>query len=320
MILFSMWLMYLFFILVAVAADASYCNSNTDKNDGSCSSSNNIDPLVMKWINELPTDSMYRNGQWVKLTSDDNIAADSINVINPSTGQTITKVSVASKLDVDIAVNTTRVALTNWSIETTLEERRDLVYKLLQLYNKNSEQMAQLISHEMGAPIDLSRSAQVTSGSFVIEQFLHEVDKGSFESEYELDDTTTIYNEAIGVVALITPWNWPMNQIALKVIPALLVGCTVILKPSEQTPLSALLFAKLIHDAGFPKGVFQLVNGYGSNHVGEWLASHKDIDMISFTGSTRGGREVSLAAASTLKRVSLEMGGKGANIIFDDIK
>jgi len=110
-----------------------------------------------------------------------------------------------------------------------------------------------------------------------------------------------------------------MNQIALKVIPALLVGCTVILKPSEQTPLSALLFAKLIHEAGFPKGVFQLVNGYGSNHVGEWLASHSDIDMISFTGSTRGGREVSLAAASTLKRVSLEMGGKGANIIFDDI-
>ena len=173
----------------------------------------------------------------------------------------------------------------------------------------------------MGAPIDFSRNAQVTSGSYAMNQFLHEVgEEGTFESVYQINDyeDTTIYHQPIGVVGLVTPWNWPMNQIVLKVIPALLVGCTVILKPSEETPLSALLFGKLIHDAGFPKGAFQLVNGYGLNHVGEWLASHLDIDMISFTGSTRAGKEVSLAAASTLKRVSLEMGGKGANIIFDD--
>ena len=146
-----MWLINLFFILVAVAADESYCNSNTDKNDGSCSS-NIIDPLVMKWIDELPTNSIYVNGKWVKSTASSDIdSSPDINVINPSTGQTITKVSVATKSDVDTAVNTARQALTNWSIDTTLTERRDLAYKLLQLYNENSEQMAQLISHEMGA-------------------------------------------------------------------------------------------------------------------------------------------------------------------------
>ena len=152
MVICSMWLIYLFFILVAVAADESYCNSNTDKNDGSCSSNNNIDSVIMKWIDELPTDSMYINGEWVKPTTSSDIdSSPDIDVINPSTGQTITKVSVATKSDVDTAVNTARQALTNWSIDTTLTERRDLAYKLLQLYNENSEQMAQLISHEMGA-------------------------------------------------------------------------------------------------------------------------------------------------------------------------
>ena len=150
MVICSMWLIYLFFILLAVMADESYCNSNTDKNDGSCSS-NNIDPVVIKWIDELPTDSMYIDGELIKPTSSTDDSSPVINVIDPSTGQTITKVSVASKSNVDTAVNTARQALTNWSIETTLKERHDLVYKLLQLYNKNSEQMAQLISHEMGA-------------------------------------------------------------------------------------------------------------------------------------------------------------------------
>jgi len=149
-----MWVVYLLFVLVAIMADET-CNSNTDKNDGSCSS-NNIDSVVMKWIDELPTDSMYINGEWVIPTTSSDLDStnDSINVVNPSTGQTLTKVSVASKSDIDTAVNTARQALTNWSIDTTLNERRDLVYKLLQLYNTNSEQMAQLISHEMGAPID----------------------------------------------------------------------------------------------------------------------------------------------------------------------
>jgi len=303
----ALWCICFFILTISVAGD------------GSCSRDNNdVDPTVMKWIEELPTEnSLYMNGDWVRPTSNGAV----IGVVDPSTGKNIALVSVASKSDVGTAVDSARQALEGWAIDTTLDKRRQLVSKLLDLYNENAEQMAQLIAHEMGAPIDLSRDAQVSSGSAVIEQFLHETSaNGNFKSEYQLDDgDTMIYHEAIGVVGLITPWNWPMNQITLKVIPALLVGCTVILKPSEQTPLSALLFGQLMHDAGFPPGVFQLVNGHGPNDVGEWLASHPNIDMVSFTGSTTAGREISLAAAATVKRVSLEMGGKGANIIFGDI-
>lgn len=312
------------FVLLAVddvASETITCNSAD--NDGSCTDNNpNMDPSVTQWIQNLPTvtkNSLYLNGAWTKPTQP---TATDIDVIDPSTGQSIAHVPVASKIDVDFAVINARKALDDWSIDTTMDERNSIVSKLVRLYKKHAEQMAQLISHEMGAPIDLSRQDQVGSGSYVMEQFLHEVDRsrgGGFESEYRLDEDTTILHQAIGVVGLITPWNWPMNQIALKVIPALLVGCTVILKPSEQTPLSALFFGQLIDMAGFPAGVFQLVNGYGPNHVGEWLASHAGIDMVSFTGSTRGGKQVSLAAATTSKRVSLEMGGKGANIIFDDL-
>ena len=153
-----------------------------------------------------------------------------------------------------------------------------------------------------------------------MEQFLSETgEDGEFEETYDIGGDTAIIHESIGVAALITPWNWPMSQVALKVIPALLVGCTVVLKPSEEAPLSALLFGQMIDAAGFPPGVFNLVNGYGRGHAGEWLSSHPGVDMVSFTGSTRAGREVSASAAPTLKRVSLEMGGKGANIIFDDV-
>mmetsp|Transcript_26452 Transcript_26452/g.56825 ORF Transcript_26452/g.56825 Transcript_26452/m.56825 type:complete len:430 (+) Transcript_26452:116-1405(+) len=323
--MFALWTIVL---LIAVAVASETTTTTTTKItcndvdvDGSCSSDNNdLDPTVAQWIEELTVNSLYLNGAWTKptATSDD----DDIDVVDPSTGRTIAHVSVSSKLDVDFAVISARQALDSWSIDTTLDERRRLVSRLLGLYKKHAEQMAQLITHEMGAPIEFSRDAQVGSGSSVMEQFLHDVGRnGDFESEYRLDDDedTTILHQAIGVVGLITPWNWPMNQIALKVIPALLVGCTVILKPSEQTPLSALFFGQLMHMAGFPSGVFSLVNGYGPNHVGEWLASHTGIDMVSFTGSTRGGTQVSLAAASTSKRVSLEMGGKGANIIFDDL-
>mmetsp|Transcript_11414 Transcript_11414/g.24342 ORF Transcript_11414/g.24342 Transcript_11414/m.24342 type:complete len:573 (-) Transcript_11414:162-1880(-) len=328
----ALWISFSIVILAILAAESiaaaqGSCNLATAE---SCSShddgSNNaiLDATVQQWIDELPTEnSMYLDGAWMKPTVSNN--DDSINVIDPSTGQQIATVSVASKLDVDMAVVSARQALEGWSIDTTLHQRRKLVYQLYKLYQEHREQMAQLISHEMGAPIELALDAQVGSGSYVMENFLLEVgDEGNFEAEYQLDpdddeDDTTIYHEAIGVVGLITPWNWPMNQIALKVIPALLVGCTVILKPSEETPLSALLFGKLIHMAGFPSGVFQLVNGYGPGHVGEWLASHPGIDMVSFTGSTRAGKQISATAAPTLKRVSLEMGGKGANIIFEDL-
>lgn len=306
----------IYFSLSILVFLAFYSLAEGTSEDGSCS----IDSLVAKLIDDLPTkNSSYINGAWVKPTAS---TSDNIDVIDPSTGQSIAKVAVASNQDVDTAVTAARGALQRWSIDTALDQRRQLVHHLLQLYNENAEQMAQLISHEMGAPIDFSLGAQVSSGSYVMEQFLYEVgEEGSFESVYPLngEEDTTIFHQAIGVVALITPWNWPMNQIALKVIPALLAGCTVILKPSEQAPLSALLFGQLIHKAGFPAGTFNLVNGYGPNHVGEWLSSHPNIDMVSFTGSARGGREVSAAAAPTLKRVSLELGGKGANIIFDDI-
>ena len=314
----------------APSATSSACSAA----DGSCSKNNldYLDPAVAQLIEDLPTEnSLYLDGNWIKPSSssssdnnnNDDKGDDAIDVVDPSTGQTIARVSVANNWDVDMAVTSARRALEGWSVDTTLKKRRLLVSKFVGLFYKlSADEMAQLIAHELGAPIDFALDAQVSSGTYVMEQFLYETGgQGSFESFYQLDEEedTMILNQAIGVVGLITPWNWPMNQIALKVIPALLVGCTVILKPSEETPLSALLFGQLMHEAGFPPGVFQIVNGYGPSHVGEWLASHPNIDMVSFTGSTRGGKQVSLAAAPTLKRVSLEMGGKGANIIFDDL-
>ncbi|KAL9187680.1 hypothetical protein ACHAXT_006058 [Thalassiosira profunda] len=308
----------------AVVADPATC-SDADGASSSCASGDDfLDPTVRQWIEDLPTErSLYLDGAWVQPTSDLSCPDDnSIDVVDPSTGETIAQVAVSNKLDVDMAVSSARRALEEWSTETELQMRRYHVSRLLMQYSNHADQMAQLISHEMGAPIDFASDAQVDAGIDVIQNFLGLVgEEGEFQDVYQPDEEedTIIMHQAIGVVALITPWNWPMHQIILKVVPALLVGCTIVLKPSEESPLSALLFGQLIDRAGFPPGVFQLVNGYGPNHVGEWLASHPDVDMVSFTGSTRGGKQVSLAAAPTLKRVSLEMGGKGANIIFDDL-
>ncbi|KAL3805002.1 hypothetical protein ACHAW5_011196 [Stephanodiscus triporus] len=260
----------------------------------------------------------YINGRWVAPSE----PSSTLPVINPSFGRPISTISLGRAADADSAIRAARGALPSWS-ESSLAERRRYVERLLQIYRRRREEMAQLISAEMGSPIDEARGAQAGSGVYHIRQFLRALEY--FESERlvpgmaEGSSNTVIRLEPIGVVALITPWNWPISQVTLKVIPALLVGCTCVLKPSEMAPLSSLLFAEMIHEAGFPPGVFNLVNGDGDG-VGSHLSSHDDVDMVSFTGSTRAGRLISqAAAASNLKKVSLELGGKGANLIFDDV-
>ena len=190
-----------------------------------------------------------------------------------------------------------------------------LLQKFRDIYVSRAEDMAQAISTEMGAPQQLARVQQIGAGTWHIDGFLKAFDGFEFEKMHTPTEATLL--EPIGVCALITPWNWPMNQIILKVIPAIATGCTVVLKPSEVSPLSGILFAEFMHEAGFPAGVFNLVNGDGPG-VGSQLSCHPDVDMVSFTGSSRAGIAISKAAADTLKRVSLELGGKGANIIFAD--
>ena len=188
---------------------------------------------------------------------------------------------------------------------------------LLSTYIKRSDEMAEAISIEMGAPKDWSINQQSQSGEDHIRTFIGKFKNFEFDSYLNEEEGNYISQEPIGVCALITPWNWPINQIALKVLPALAAGCTMILKPSEIAPLSGMLFAEMIHESGFPKGIFNLINGDGPG-VGTILSSHKDIDMVSFTGSTRAGKLITKNAADTIKRVSLELGGKGANIVFAD--
>jgi aldehyde dehydrogenase (NAD+) len=254
----------------------------------------------------------YINGSWVPPVPPQH----TLQVIDPSTASPVASISLGNQADVDLAVAAARKAFESWAFETTPEQRREYIETLLEIYMKRQDEMAQLITLEMGAPIDMSRHSQVGSGTYWIQSFLEEME--DFEFERTVDGTTTILMDPIGVVALITPWNWPMNQVTLKVIPALAVGCTCILKPSELAPLSSLLLAEMIHDAGFPPGVFNLVNGDGAG-VGAQLSSHPGVDMVSFTGSTRAGALVSKAAADTFKRVTLELGGKGANLIFADV-
>mgnify|MGYP003662768821 CR=1 FL=1 len=251
----------------------------------------------------------YINGKWVAPAKANDLA-----VIDPSTEEQCAVISLGSEADTNAAVAAARAAFDGWS-QTSKEERTKLIKKLLEIYNARSEEMAQAMSMEMGAPIDMSRSSQVGAGSWHMEGFLKAFEDFSFERDFTSTEKTLL--EPIGVCALITPWNWPMNQIVLKAVPALATGCTMVLKPSEIAPLSALLFAEFVHEAGFPAGVFNLVNGDGPG-VGSQLSAHPDVDMVSFTGSTRAGIAISKAAADTLKRVSLELGGKGANIIFED--
>ena len=250
----------------------------------------------------------YINGQWVAPAKQNDFA-----VIDPSTEEQCAVISLGGQADTGAAVSAARAAFDGWS-QTSKADRQALLKRLLEVYNDRAEEMAQAMSMEMGAPMALSRAQQVGAGSWHLEGFLKAFENFSFERDFTSSEKTLL--EPIGVCALITPWNWPMNQIVLKAVPAMATGCTMILKPSEIAPLSGLLFAEFVHEAGFPAGVFNMVNGDGAG-VGSQLSAHPEVDMVSFTGSTRAGIAISKAAADTLKRVSLELGGKGANIIFE---
>lgn len=251
----------------------------------------------------------YIDGKWVNATS-----SDEMPVINPATEQSIGTISLGSAEDVNRAVAAAKAAFKTWS-QTSKEQRLELLERLLAIYNERFEEMAQAITSEMGAPISMSREAQADCGSGHLQGFIDAL--RSQEARTTLYNGDTLVREPIGVCGLITPWNWPMNQVALKVVPALASGSTCVLKPSEYTPVSAALFARMIHDAGFPPGVFNLVNGVGPV-AGATLTRHIDVQMISFTGSTRAGRAITRDAAVTIKRVTLELGGKSPNLVFAD--
>ncbi|MDG1281929.1 MAG: aldehyde dehydrogenase family protein [Pseudorhodobacter sp.] len=258
------------------------------------------------------TRHFYINGQWVAPQTPRDC-----DVINPSTEEVCATISLGDAADTNAAVAAAKAAFATWSV-TPPATRRAVVAGILAQYEARAEEMAVAISLEMGAPIDMSRADQAPCLPWHLQNFLTAFDQMEWVrplGPHAPNDRIAL--EPIGVVGLITPWNWPMNQVTLKVIPALLAGCTCVLKPSEEAPLSSLLFAEFCHDAGVPAGVFNLVNGDGMG-VGSQLSAHPDIEMISFTGSTRAGRAISKAAAETMKRVTLELGGKGANVIFAD--
>ncbi|MGQ0566270.1 MAG: aldehyde dehydrogenase family protein [Gemmobacter sp.] len=254
----------------------------------------------------------YIDGAWVS-----PLQGRDCPVIDPSTEDPCAVISLGGQADTDAAVAAARAAFPAWST-TPPGMRKRYVERILAQYEARSEEMAQAISLEMGSPIDHARDAQAPCLPWHLTNFLTAFDHVEWVrplGPHAPNDRIAL--EPIGVVGLITPWNWPMNQVTLKVIPALLAGCTCVLKPSEESPLSSLLFAEFVHDAGVPPGVFNLVNGDGPG-VGAQLSAHPDVEMISFTGSTRAGRAISVAAAQTLKRVTLELGGKGANLVFAD--
>ncbi len=258
------------------------------------------------------TTDFYINGRWVA-----PVGLRQLPVIDPSTEEICATISLGDQADTNAAVAAARAAFDGWAA-TAVADRIVALERLLAAYLARSEDMAQAITTEMGAPIDWSRQQQVTSGDWHFEGFLAAAKAMDWDRPLGAHAPgERIFHEPVGVVGLITPWNWPMNQIALKVAPALLAGCTMVLKPSEVSPLSGLIFAEIVDAAGLPPGVFNLVNGDGPG-VGSQLSVHPDVDMISFTGSTRAGRLISKAAADMIKRVSLELGGKGANIIFSD--
>jgi len=250
----------------------------------------------------------YIDGKWVSPLKRSDFA-----VVNPATEEPVASISLGSAADVDTAVSAAKKAFAAWS-ETSRDERLALLRRIIEIYQAKNEDMAAIISREMGAPISLARKAQVPAGLAHLAEAARVLETLSFE---EVRGSTLMRKEAIGVCGLITPWNWPMNQIACKVAPALAAGCTMVLKPSELAPLSAHLFAQILDQANVPPGVFNLVNGDGPT-VGAAIASHPDVSMVSFTGSTRGGVAVATAAAPTVKRVTQELGGKSANVILDD--
>ena len=254
----------------------------------------------------------YIDGAWV-----DPAAARDLEVIDPTTEEPFAVISVGGQADTDRAVAAAKAAQPGWAA-TPPAERLAFAERLLEVYKRRNDDVAHAMTCEMGAPTDMSRNDQADSGSFHIETFINSF--RDFQFIRPLGDhapTSMVAWEPVGVVALITPWNWPMNQVTLKVIPAILAGNSVVLKPSEIAPISSMVFAEMVHEAGLPPGVFNLVNGDGAG-VGTQLSTHPDVDMVSFTGSTRAGIAITKAAADTLKKVALELGGKGANVVFAD--
>ena len=256
--------------------------------------------------------NFYIDGKWVAPKS-----KQEIKVINPATEENCAVISLGNKEDIDYAVSSAKKAYSTWAFSSK-EERISLLEKLYENYKKRWADIAAAITTEMGAPKDFATKLQAGTGAAHLKSFIRYLKNFEFEKPLgEHAPNQRLIYEPKGVCALITPWNWPMNQVCLKVAPALASGCTMILKPSELAPLSSMILAELIDETKFPAGVFNLVNGDGET-TGNALTSHPDVNMISFTGSTRAGALISQNAAKDFKRVSLELGGKGANIIFKD--
>jgi len=254
----------------------------------------------------------YINGNWTA-----PLAGTDLDVINPSTEEVFAVISLGGHADTDAAVAAAKAAFPGWS-RTSVDERVAGLERLLEAYRDRAEDMAQAISQEMGAPIDMARAAQTGAGRYHIGEAIAALKAFQFEDAIDPNEPgARILREPIGVAALITPWNWPMNQVTLKVAYAIGAGCTTVLKPSEIAPMSSVVFAEIVDAAGLPPGVFNMVHGDGPG-VGTQLSVHPDVDMVSFTGSTRAGRLITKNAADSIKRVTLELGGKGANLVFAD--
>ena len=251
----------------------------------------------------------YIDGAWVA-----PMKPAFLDVIDPSTEEAFTQIAIGGAADVDRAVAAAKHAFRTFS-RTTRKERIDLLRRILVEYNKRRNDVGDAISREMGAPLQFAREIQAGRGTAHLERMIEVLEGYAFEY---MQGTTLIAREPIGVCGLITPWNWPVNQIACKVLPALAAGCTMVLKPSEESPIDAIIWSEVMEAAGTPKGVYNMIQGSGAV-VGEAMSSHPDIDMMSFTGSTRAGIRVAQAAAATVKRVAQELGGKSANILLPDV-
>ena len=250
----------------------------------------------------------YINGRWVKPSK-----PETLDVINPASEDKVATISLGSSADVDLAVSAAQAAFPSYS-ETPVKQRVELLTTIREIYKRRLDDVADAIQTEMGAPTYLAKGAQAMVGLGHLKAAIRSLSNHDFEY---MHGEFIIRHEPIGVCGLITPWNWPVNQVVSKLAPCIASGCTAILKPSEIAPLSSMVIAEILHEAGVPAGVFNLVNGMGPV-VGEAMSAHPDIDMMSFTGSTRGGVAVAKASADSVKRVSQELGGKSANIILDD--
>ena len=253
-------------------------------------------------------DQLYIDGKWVQ-----PIGTGSIDVINPATEEIIGKIPVGSKEDIDIAASAARIAFDSWS-KSSIDTRINILNALSNALKERGEDIAQTITAEVGTPIGYSRVAMVGTPRVVSRSYAKILENFDWEEKVR---NSIICKEPIGVCAFITPWNFPLHQIIGKVAPAIAAGCTMILKPSKEAPLSAFILADILHEIGLPSGVFNLVSGHGSE-IGNYMSSHPEVDMVSFTGSTGAGISVSEAAATTVKRVTLELGGKSANVALED--